>query len=179
MGENIKEIKCNNNLYNNYYFDIDHQFASNTEIEGEESVKDKLLKLSRKFSIDLSPNLFYARGKLIELLISSDVARYCEFRMVTQILTRRENGTIEKVPTSRAEVFKSSQLSVVEKRFMMQFVQACMRDNDFKDLIDKDSSSTMSFKEFIKTKKLPASISDYLINAVSMSPNDNDTALKV
>ena len=99
-----KPFRCNNVLKNKYFFDVEYNFArdnENTEPDASDSahvgIRDELLKLSRKFNIDLSPNLFYSRGKFIELLISSDVAKYCEFRMVTQILTRRENGTLEKV----------------------------------------------------------------------------------
>jgi RAB protein geranylgeranyltransferase component A len=134
-----------------------------------------LLQNNRKFNIDLSPNIFYSRGLIIELLISSDVSKYCEFRMLNQILTRRDDGRIEKVPTSRAEVFKS-QMSVIEKRLMMQFVQSCMKDNDFADLINNENGILMSFKDFIESKKLPNSISHYLVNAVSMCPKRTDSA---
>ena len=134
------------------------------------------MKNTRKFNIDLSPNMFYARGNFIELLISSDVAKYCEFRIVTQILTRRDNGAIEKVPTSRSEVFKSK-LSVMEKRIMMQFVQACVKDNNFKDLVDEQRGNTISFAQYIQERKLPKAISHYVINAVAMCPHETDTAL--
>ena len=56
-----------------------------------------MLNLSRKFSIDLSPNIFYSRGQFIELLISSEVSKYCEFRLVNQILTKNLEKNIEKV----------------------------------------------------------------------------------
>ncbi len=140
-------------------------------------IKNTLLQNNRKFNIDLSPNVLYSRGSIIELLISSDVSKYCEFRMVNQILTRRDDGKIEKVPTSRSEVFKS-QMSVIEKRLMMQFVQSCMKDNNFADLINDENGILMSFKEFIQGRKLPSSISHYLINAVSMCPNKTDSAFK-
>jgi len=62
---------------------------------------------------------------------------------------------------------------------MMQFVQSVLKDNNFKDLIDEDRAKSISFDEFIQSKKLPKSISDYLINAVAMCPNINDSAWKV
>jgi RAB protein geranylgeranyltransferase component A len=114
----------------------------------------------------------FTKGSLIELLISSDVSKYCEFRMVTQILTLNKAGELEKVPTSRSEVFKTNQLSMIEKRLMMKFIQACMKDNTFNELIgDGIQIEQMSFKEFIQAKKLPESISNYLINSVAMCPD--------
>jgi RAB protein geranylgeranyltransferase component A len=133
-----------------------------------------LLKLSRRFSIDLCPNIFYARGQFIELLISSDVSKYCEFRLITQILTLNKDGKLEKVPTSRSEVFKTDKLSMIEKRHMMKFIQACMKDNDFQDLIE-DSNSKMSFSEFVREKKLSESITNFIINAVAMAPNEDQS----
>jgi len=35
---------------------------------------------------------------MVELLIQSDIAKYCEFKTVTQILTTTADGNIEKVP---------------------------------------------------------------------------------
>lgn len=137
------------------------------------------MKLSRRFSLDLSPNILYSRGSFIELLISSDVSKYCEFRLVTQILTRNKHGNLEKVPTSRSDVFKTDQLTMIEKRHMMKFIQSCMKENNFNDLIDASQAETLSFNEFVKSKKLPESISNYIVNAVAMSPKENQTAIEV
>jgi len=98
-NQNTKMVKCNNLIYKSYMRDLEYDFLDE-RLDGEEekeSVKDQLLKLSRRFNLDLSPNLFYSRGEFIELLISSDTSKYCEFRMVSQIMTRNEHGIIEKV----------------------------------------------------------------------------------
>lgn len=101
-NQNINIVKCNNSLYKSYFDDIEYDFLNEENIpldekEQKESLKEELLKLSRRFNLDLSPNMFYSRGKFIELLISSDISKYCEFRMVSQIMTRNEQGIIEKV----------------------------------------------------------------------------------
>ena len=85
-----------------------------------------------------------------------------------------------KVPTSRSDVFKSNQLSMIEKRVMMQFIQACLKDNDFKDLVDSESQlDILTFKQLIEAKKLSASITNFLYNAVAMSSDDDMSARKV
>ncbi len=63
---------------------------------------------------------------------------------------------------------------MIEKRQMMKFIQACMKDNDFQDLID-DSCSKMSFSQFVRGKNLSKSITNYIINAVAMMPNEDQT----
>jgi RAB protein geranylgeranyltransferase component A len=100
--------------------------------------------------------------------------------MVSQILTRRAStGALDKVPTSRAEVFKSSQLGMVEKRVMMQFVQSCVKDNNFVDLIEPDAADKISFKQLIANRKVPASVAHFLVNNVAMCSNDAITASEV
>lgn len=99
--------------------------------------------------------------------------------MVSQILTLNEKRVLEKVPTSRSDVFKTDQLNMIEKRHMMKFIQSCMKENDFKDFgVDKDLEA-QSFTEFIKSKKLPEAVNNYIINAVAMCPSEKQNALKV
>ena len=40
--------------------------------------------------------ILYCRGPMVELLISSDVAKYCEFRTITRVLTQMDDK-LEKV----------------------------------------------------------------------------------
>ena len=61
----------------------------------------------------------------MDLLISSNIARYAEFRSVTRILTWFQNK-LEAVPCSRADVFAAKQVSVVENRLLMQLLQLCV-----------------------------------------------------
>lgn len=67
---------------------------------------------------------------------------------------------------------------MLEKRVMMQFVQACLKEDYFKELVDPQYKN-LSYTELIRSKKLPKSISEILVNAVAMSPSESDSALKV
>lgn len=69
--------------------------------------------------------LLFARGSLVELLISSNIARYAEFRSVTRVLTWLD-GHLEPVPCSRADVFATHHVTVVEKRMLMKLLTVCM-----------------------------------------------------
>nr|CAD7425470.1 unnamed protein product [Timema monikensis] len=98
--------------------------------------QDKFLKEYRKFNLDLAPKLLFARGSLVELLISSNIARYAEFRSVTRVLTWLEDR-LELVPCSRADVFSTHHISVVEKRMLMKLMATCVEpgssDKEFEE----------------------------------------------
>lgn len=63
--------------------------------------------------------LLYSRGDLVELLISSNISRYAEFRAVDRVLTKI-GDEIKSIPCSRADVFNSKSVSVLEKRLLMK-----------------------------------------------------------
>ena len=69
--------------------------------------------------------LLYARGELVELLISSNIARYAEFRAVSRVATFMDNKLVQ-VPCSRADVFANKTVSAVEKRMLMKLLTSCM-----------------------------------------------------
>uniref|UniRef100_A0A8C6SHY0 CHM Rab escort protein n=1 Tax=Neogobius melanostomus TaxID=47308 RepID=A0A8C6SHY0_9GOBI len=91
-----------------------------------------LVRDGRRFNIDLVSKLLFSRGSLVDLLIQSNVSRYAEFKNVSRILTFSTETTCVslKVPCSRADVFSSRQLSVVDKRKLMKFLTSCLDEND-------------------------------------------------
>ncbi|NXD22355.1 RAE1 geranylgeranyltransferase, partial [Spelaeornis formosus] len=93
--------------------------------EPEKITYSQIVREGRRFNIDLVSKLLYSRGLLIELLIKSNVSRYAEFKNATRVLAFRE-GTVEQVPCSRADVFNSRQLTMVEKRMLMKFLTFCL-----------------------------------------------------
>lgn len=180
--ESVLEIEMNdeNLLVNDStinLFDIEYAWTSASSRDERES----LMKQSRRFNIDLCPNFFYSRGKFIELLISSDVSKYSEFKLVDRILaqSKQNSGQLERMPTSRSEVFKATQMSMIEKRLMMKFVQECTNAASFNELFEKERVNEISFRQFISRRRMPESIANYLVNCVAMCPNDEQTALQV
>ncbi|XP_052444426.1 rab proteins geranylgeranyltransferase component A 1 [Carassius gibelio] len=125
----------------------------------------KLVKEGRRFNIDLVSKLMYSRGALVDLLIKSNVSRYAEFKNIGRILTCR-NGKVEQVPCSRADVFASKQLTVVEKRMLMKFLTFCLdfeqHPEEYKDYIEKP------FRDFLKNKKLTENLQDFILHSIAM-----------
>lgn len=132
--------------------------------DDEEWTQAKFLKNSRKFNLDLAPKLQFARGEFVELLISSNIARYSEYRSVSRVLTWL-NGQLEVVPCSRSDVFSNTRVSVVEKRMLMKLLSICMDGDDtkFNDYQNK------TFYTYLKDKKLTPNLIHYVLYAISMS----------
>uniref|UniRef100_A0A8K9X9A8 Rab proteins geranylgeranyltransferase component A n=1 Tax=Oncorhynchus mykiss TaxID=8022 RepID=A0A8K9X9A8_ONCMY len=125
----------------------------------------KIVKEGRRFNIDLVSKLMFSRGSLVDLLIKSNVSRYAEFKNVTRILTYR-NGKVEQVPCSRADVFGSKQLTVVEKRMLMKFLTFCL---DFEQHQEEyQDFSEHSFWDFLQTKKLTENLQHFILHSIAM-----------
>ncbi|XP_005372577.2 rab proteins geranylgeranyltransferase component A 2 [Microtus ochrogaster] len=134
----------------------------------------QMIKESRRFNIDLVSKLLYSQGSLIDLLIKSNVSRYAEFKNVTRILAFRE-GKVEQVPCSRADVFNSKGLTMVEKRMLMKFLTFCLdyeqRSDEYQDFKE------CSFSEYLKTKQLTPSLQHFILHSIAMTSESSCTTL--
>ncbi|KAM8952828.1 rab proteins geranylgeranyltransferase component A 1 [Pelodytes ibericus] len=130
-----------------------------------------IVKEGRRFNIDLVSKFLYSRGMLINLLIKSNVSRYTEFKNITRILICHE-GKVEQVPCSRADVFSSKQLSMIEKRTLMKFLTFCA---DYEQQVEEyqDHKET-TFSEFLNAKRLTKSLQNFVLYSIAMvSPSAN------
>uniref|UniRef100_A0A8I3WHY4 Rab proteins geranylgeranyltransferase component A n=1 Tax=Callithrix jacchus TaxID=9483 RepID=A0A8I3WHY4_CALJA len=126
----------------------------------------QIIKEGRRFNIDLVSKLLYSRGLLIDLLIKSNVSRYAEFKNITRILAFRD-GRVEQVPCSRADVFNSKQLSMVEKRMLMKFLTFCMEYEKFPD--EYKGYEEITFCEYLKTQKLTPNLQYIVLHSIAMT----------
>ncbi|XP_078100676.1 rab proteins geranylgeranyltransferase component A 1, partial [Sander vitreus] len=129
----------------------------------------QLVKEGRRFNIDLVSKLMYSRGSLVDLLIKSNVSRYAEFKNVTRILTSR-GGKVEQVPCSRADVFASRQLSVVEKRKLMRFLTSCVEETE-----EQRAYNGRPYLEFLCDQQLGDNLQHFLLHSIAMVTEDTPT----
>ncbi|NWT00259.1 RAE2 geranylgeranyltransferase, partial [Mionectes macconnelli] len=125
----------------------------------------QIVREGRRFNIDLVSKLLFSRGLLIDLLIKSNVSRYAEFKNATRILAFRE-GKVEQVPCSRADVFNSRQLTMVEKRMLMKFLTFCLDYEQHPEEYQDHESST--FAQFLQTRKLTPSLQHFILHSIAM-----------
>ncbi|KAK3099926.1 hypothetical protein FSP39_011899 [Pinctada imbricata] len=141
--------------------------------ECEKWTEDKLRREWRRFNLDLAPRLLYCGGKMVELLITSDIAKYCEFKTVTRMLTLLK-GKLEKVPCSRADVFSSKEVSMLDKRMLMKFLTFCAEydkhPEDYQDFADKP------YLEYLEHKKLSGNVRHFVQHSIAMVTDKATTA---
>ncbi|TAQ91234.1 hypothetical protein B7494_g414 [Chlorociboria aeruginascens] len=78
------------------------------------------------WNIDLVPKLLMSSGELTNILVSTDVTRYLEFRQVAGSYVQQGAGakaTVAKVPSDAGEALRSSLMGIFEKRRMKSFIE--------------------------------------------------------
>ncbi|CAJ2513805.1 Uu.00g019240.m01.CDS01 [Anthostomella pinea] len=78
------------------------------------------------WNIDLVPKLLMSSGELTNILVSTDVTRYLEFKQVAGSYVQQSSGpkaTIAKVPADAGEALKSPLMGIFEKRRMKSFIE--------------------------------------------------------
>ncbi|KAB7501798.1 Rab proteins geranylgeranyltransferase component A 1 [Armadillidium nasatum] len=165
--------------------------ASDDAVQGSRNVtgeakknlgsKKSLVNCNRKFNIDLAPKILFSRGALVELLISSNVARYVEFKCITRVLTwvdeqnggNPSGGKLVVVPCSRSDVFTTDVISLVEKRLLMKFLEFCYlhekNKEEWADFADKP------FKEFLESRDLTPKLIHFITSAIGMVDEEANT----
>ncbi|XP_058129228.1 rab proteins geranylgeranyltransferase component A [Anopheles ziemanni] len=137
--------------------------------------REKIEQEFRRFNIDLTPKLLYARGSMVELLISSNICRYAEFRALDRVATLWE-GKIMTVPCSRSDVFTSKDVNVIEKRLLMKFLQSCASYDEGQDVENKpEELDGKTFLEHLQSHKLTPNLIHYVLYTIAMG-NDRTPA---
>ncbi|XP_014675743.1 PREDICTED: rab proteins geranylgeranyltransferase component A 2-like [Priapulus caudatus] len=133
---------------------------------------ERIMKRWRRFNLDLEPKLLFSRGSLVELLVSSNIARYAEFKILTQVLTLLD-GRLERVPCSRADVFSSKKVSVIEKRMLMKFIQFCLGYENTP--AEYAGFEDRPFSEFLMSRKLTPNLRHFVLHSIAMVTEDCPT----
>ncbi|CZT19587.1 RAB proteins geranylgeranyltransferase component A (RAB escort protein) [Ramularia collo-cygni] len=78
------------------------------------------------WNIDLVPKLLMSNGELTNILVSTDVTRYIEFKQIAGSYVQQGKGakaTVAKVPSDAGEALKSPLMGIFEKRRAKNFLQ--------------------------------------------------------
>ncbi|GIX61844.1 rab proteins geranylgeranyltransferase component A 1 [Babesia caballi] len=97
---------------------------------------DHLCSESNKYALDLWPKLLFARSAAVDLLLSSGADNYIHFTDTRgpmlyghEPATEGEQLVLHEVPNSRNAISRSTLLSPLEKRGMMQVLTTLVADN--------------------------------------------------
>ncbi|KAM6495747.1 FAD/NAD-P-binding domain containing protein [Amanita muscaria] len=108
------------------------------------------LSQSRYYSISLCPSVIPSMGPIISSLVSSGVSKYGSFRLVdTVAIYDAASGTVKSVPGSKEDVFKSKEISLIDKRRIMRFLTFAI--SDFEDKQELEGKQETPFLDFLKS----------------------------
>lgn len=109
----------------------------------------QVLPYSRQYSICLRPAILPSLGPLITGLIASGVAKYSGFKLLDSVNIYDPDGTVKSVPGSKDAIFKSKDISLIEKRRLMRFLT--FASGDFEDKPEIEGKEEQPFPEYLKS----------------------------
>ncbi|KAF1806920.1 GDP dissociation inhibitor [Mucor lusitanicus] len=131
----------------------------------------ELLNKSRSYNLDTTPKLLGTREDLVETLIRSGVGRYLEFKNVDDIfIFDKASRVLEKVPSSKEDVFTNKSVSLIEKRKLMKFLTFAMELNEQQDSnpLLQDTES-MTYCQFLQEKfKITGKLQEAIVYAIAL-----------
>ncbi|KFY43685.1 hypothetical protein V494_01843 [Pseudogymnoascus sp. VKM F-4513 (FW-928)] len=132
----------------------------------------KKLSPSRAYTLTLSPQIIYAKSKLVAQLVSSQVYRQLEFQAVGNWWlyektsgaspATHEAGTLKRMPNGREDIFSDRSIDVRAKRGLMKFIKFVV---DFENQTGVwESHADTPFVEFLASQfQLPPAMQTYLV----------------
>ncbi|MCJ1284565.1 Rab GDP dissociation inhibitor alpha [Xylographa opegraphella] len=128
------------------------------------------------WNIDLVPKLLMSNGELTNILVSTDVTRYLEFRQIAGSYVQQGNGaraTVAKVPSDAGEALRSPLMGIFEKRRAKKFL-------DWVGAFDENNPSTYgglnlnkcTMKEVYDKYGLEATTRDFIGHSMALYQTD-------
>lgn len=78
------------------------------------------------WNVDLVPKLLMSNGELTNILVSTEVTKYLDFRQIAGSYVQQGDGpkaTVAKVPSDAGEALRSSLMGMFEKRRAKKFLE--------------------------------------------------------
>ncbi|KAG8888459.1 Rab proteins geranylgeranyltransferase component A [Tulasnella sp. 332] len=136
-------------------------------------LRKMMLKESRQYSISLMPTIIPAMGDIISALVGSGVSRYGGFKLLEAVGVY-DAGHIRRVPSSKEDVFKDRDMSLIEKRRLMKFL--IFASGQFEQAPELQGQENTTFLDFLRTKfSLSATVSNAIVFAIAhcSSPSEH------
>ena len=128
------------------------------------------------WNIDLVPKFLMSSGELTNILVSTDVTRYLEFKQVAGSYVQQGAGskaTVAKVPSDAGEALRSPLMGLFEKRRMKSFIE-WIGTFDEKDSATHNGLdlSTCTMKDVYDKFKLETGTKDFIGHAMALYTDD-------
>lgn len=133
----------------------------------------KELGPNRDYNVDMVPKFMMANGKLVRVLLHTDVVKYLEFKAVDGSYVLKQ-GKIHKVPASDVEALKSPLMGLFEKRRARKFF-LYVQDYDEKDPKTHEGINIngMTMADLYKHFGLDEGTIDFVGHAIALHRDDS------
>ncbi|KAI8981100.1 GDP dissociation inhibitor [Pilobolus umbonatus] len=138
------------------------------DVMNEASSLTELLRNPRNYNLDTTPKLLASREELVETLIRSGVGRYLEFKNVNNVYVFDDKAlSLDKVPSSKEDVFTNKSVSLIDKRKIMKFLTFAMSYS--KDDALLEGTEKMTYPSFLKEKfKIDGKLLKAIVYAIAL-----------
>ncbi|KIW75796.1 hypothetical protein Z517_10540 [Fonsecaea pedrosoi CBS 271.37] len=124
---------------------------------------------SRSYTLSLNPQIIYAKSEFLPCLVSSQIHTQLEFLAVGSLWVLG-NGILQKIPSTREDVFNDESLSMKDKRGLMKFLRYVMQQEEESTTPSDEDNATISLGTALSTKfRIPDSLQTPLV-ALALSP---------
>ncbi|KAG5641901.1 hypothetical protein DXG03_003988 [Asterophora parasitica] len=128
---------------------------------------------SRHYAICLRPSVIPSVGPLISSLVASGVARYGGFRLLERVAVYHPSGVLKHVPGTKEDVFKSKEISLIDKRRLMRFLMFAV--SDFEEKKELEGAQDTPFAEFLTNVfSLKGEMHTALVYALALCSSPSD-----
>jgi Rab GDP dissociation inhibitor len=128
------------------------------------------------WNIDLVPKLLMSSGELTNILVSTDVTRYLEFKQVAGSYVQQGAGAkaaVAKVPSDAGEALRSSLMGIFEKRRMKSFIEWVGTFDEADSASHKGLNiNTCTMKDVYDKFGLETSTRDFIGHAMALYQTD-------
>jgi len=131
------------------------------------------LGANRDYNVDLIPKFIMSTGKMVEILVKTDVTRYLEFKAVDGSFVVASNK-VYKIPSTSGEALKSSLMGILEKRRcakFLEFINECDEKDPKKNKNGWDLTK-INIREVFKHFGLSPETIDFLGHSMALHNND-------
>jgi len=129
-------------------------------------------KDNNRYNVDIVPKFIMASGKLVQVLLHTDVVRYLEFKSIADTYVYR-GGKIHHVPNTDSEAAKSPLMSMFEKlRCRKFFIFAESYDEAKPETHSGHDLHKMTMAELYKAYGLEPDTIDFIGHAMCMYRDD-------
>ncbi|KAI1618739.1 GDP dissociation inhibitor [Exophiala viscosa] len=129
------------------------------------------------WNVDLVPKLLMANGELTNILVSTDVTRYLEFKQIAGSFVQQGAGpraTVAKVPSTAGEALSSPLMGLFEKRRAKRFLEWVGSFEDSNPSTHGGlNMNKCTMKEVYDKFGLEATTRDFIGHSMALFPTDD------